>query len=286
VWQLRGLATAGLKQNDAAVADFDKALAACEKQKLPNEAVGVLRSMAPVAGADATVKRFAAQAEKDAGWALFAAELYQVEGKYPEALAILDKVLADRAKLTPVQLQVSLMRTAELSQVVAPANLPKAKQAYRDLLALRPQDWNALNNLSYLLLQAGGDAKEALVMARRAYESPELPEDAPQKPVVADTYAAALLANGDADEAIRVLNRYATVDRISFAEGYLHLGEAHLVKKRPGDARTALERAQEMVAKAKAKNVKVDEVLTARLDAAMGRLRSMEQTGGAPGGAN
>src|SRR5206468_10004709 len=59
--------------------------------------------------------------------------------------------------------------------------IPKALQAYEQVLALNPRSALAANNLAYLYSDHGGDKEKALQLAQMAKE------EAPDEPQVSDT---------------------------------------------------------------------------------------------------
>lgn len=61
-----------------------------------------------------------------------------------------------------------LLRRVEAASYGALDRRGEAEASYRRSLELRPDDPNVLNNLAFLLLNSGGDAREALALAERA----------------------------------------------------------------------------------------------------------------------
>ncbi len=97
----------------------------------------------------------------------------------------------------------------------------EALRTYRALLALRPNDLVASNNLAYALAEDPAHQAEALTLARRAHEQ------ARGEPTVADTYGWVLYQSGDVLQAVRVLQE-AVRRGPTLAEARLHLALAHL----------------------------------------------------------
>lgn len=71
---------------------------------------------------------------------------------------------------------------------------PALLETSRHVLDLMPDDAYASNNLAYCLLQTGGDANEALGLAKKAFEK------LPRNPEVIHTLGIALVRTGDVDE--------------------------------------------------------------------------------------
>ncbi|RMH27963.1 MAG: hypothetical protein D6693_04320 [Planctomycetota bacterium] len=112
-----------------------------------------------------------------------------------------------------------------------------AQRAYRAVLQRAPDEPGALNNLAYLLVRTGGDATEAVRLARRAVAITEArnPGDAKLASYL-DTLGAALAAAGDPAGAADAYARAATIT--PDAPGVLlGLAEARLAAGQPpGDA--------------------------------------------------
>lgn len=95
-----------------------------------------------------------------------------------------------------------------------------AMRAYRDILADDPDNFAALNNLAYLLLEEVNKPQEALEFARRAGEM------APNDPQVLDTLGWAYFASGDKPQALRTLQRSVKIK--PFAANSYHLAKVML----------------------------------------------------------
>lgn len=96
--------------------------------------------------------------------------------------------------------------------------------SYRELIAADPQNKVALNNLAFLLALQGRDANAALTYAQRA-----LMLAGPAAEIL-DTYAVALISNGQASEAIELLKSITSVPspparRFHLAWAYMTAGE-------------------------------------------------------------
>jgi Flp pilus assembly protein TadD len=76
----------------------------------------------------------------------------------------------------------------------------RAKQAYRDVLKLRPDNVPVLNNLAYLIADTGGNLDEAMQLAEDAHRR------APQDPRIADTIGWIYLKKHTPQAAIQVFS--------------------------------------------------------------------------------
>ncbi len=77
----------------------------------------------------------------------------------------------------------------------------EAIDIYRELCQQVPSNYSLLNNLAYALLEVGGNQKEALEVARKAYSIARL------EPMVLDTYGMALLQNNQPDQARQLFSK-------------------------------------------------------------------------------
>ena len=140
-----------------------------------------------------------------------------------------------RAAQSPDQaLPASLFLGGAYEQLDDPAG---AEGAYRAALALDPDQPDALNNLAFLLVRTGGDAAEAVSLARRAVRAVDTREvSSSQRANILDTLGAALAAAGspadaaDAYEQALRLTPEAPGILLGLAEARLDAGQA------PGDA--------------------------------------------------
>ena len=107
----------------------------------------------------------------------------------------------------------------------------KAETVYRDIIATQPDNAIALNNLAWLLYEAGSD--EAGALARRAVKL--APESAP----VLDTYGVILLANGEYAEALKMLAKASELATDN-AEIRYHLARAQAANSDVAGARENL----------------------------------------------
>ncbi len=106
-------------------------------------------------------------------------------------------LLRDWAAAHPDDLPVQQMLSVTLDPV---AERDEAVRAYRAVLAQRPDDAVAANNLAFVLAADAASRTEALDLARRAYEQMR------GEPTIADTYGWVLYHAGDLDQAERVLS--------------------------------------------------------------------------------
>jgi putative PEP-CTERM system TPR-repeat lipoprotein len=132
---------------------------------------------------------------------------------------------------SPHDVRVLLVLAQNLQQ---DGNLTEAVQEYEAVLAQSPTQLVALNNLSWLKLQAG-DSQGGLALAQRAYAVNG------NLPAIADTYGWALVQTGDFQQAVPTLrdaNRALPGDN----EIQYHLGVALLKSGAADEARAVLQK--------------------------------------------
>jgi tetratricopeptide (TPR) repeat protein len=120
--------------------------------------------------------------------------------------------------------------------------LADAEALYRKALSGNPKDFMALNNLAWLLAHETGKSKEALEKINRALDLMG------GQPALLDTRAVAEMAADEVDKALGDLVQAVTVQ--PQPSMYLHLAQAHLMKKNRNAARDALRKSEEQGLKA------------------------------------
>lgn len=136
------------------------------------------------------------------------------QGERDKGLGLLrDHVAANPGDVASFQLMAVLLDPVK--------DRAEAERVYRAVLAVRPDDIIASNNLAYVLAEDPAHRDEALTLARRAYER------ARGEPTVADTYGWVLFQTGDTSQAIRVLQE-AVRRGPTLADARMHLAVALL----------------------------------------------------------
>ena len=264
-----------------AATEMDAALVSAEAAGDCAAAIDVLAGITLEAGPRKALRRLAghgfaakgggtgpaAAVMADPRWDVLKIELLNQAGDTPAAVAAVDMLLPQIAKL-PADYQVSLLRlAAELYGRAEPKpQFDKSRRAYQDLLERLPEDLWSLNNLSYLLLELINppEPHDALKYSRRAYELMRRANAI--DPGIADTYGWALVRTGHADEAMPVLKD--VVQRLALPDTHYHLGEAYLAAAMPQEAQEQFEAAMELFARAEKEGRPVDTALRSRVDVA------------------
>ena len=127
------------------------------------------------------------------------------------------------------------MQRLEALSLLQSGRAAEARVAYEALLDQKPDDIEALNNLSFLLLTTLDDPAAALPLAERAAQQ------ASRNPDVLDTYGVALQKVGRLEDARQQLE--ASVGLSARPSNLLHLGELYAELTLVGRARTRLEQA-------------------------------------------
>lgn len=156
-------------------------------------------------------------------------------GRYDEAIA---QVAAAEA-LAPQSAEVQF-RLGDVYQ--GAKRYPEAEKAYLKAIALAPKNPLPYNNLAWMLVASGGDAKRAVEYAGKAVEL------SPRSSPLLDTLGWAQRAAGDLNGAQGSLKRAIEIEP-SVAAYHYHLGIVQRDLKQNAAARASLQRALELDAR-------------------------------------
>jgi tetratricopeptide (TPR) repeat protein len=192
--------------------------------------------------------------------------LYLETGELDKALAAFDRGLQRQPKFVPIMLDraealARMNRTNEaIAQLVAAEALapesaevqfrlgdvyqgakryPEAEKAYLRAISLAPKNPLPYNNLAWMLVASGGDAKRAVEFAGKAVEM------SPRSSPLLDTLGWAQRAAGDLNGAQASLKRAIELEP-NFAAYHYHLGVVQRDLKQNAAARSSLRRALEL----------------------------------------
>lgn len=112
----------------------------------------------------------------------------------------------------------------------------EAQQGFRHVLALQPENADAMNNLAYVLSESGGDLDEALRLVRRALQK------SPNEPEFTDTMGCIYLRKKMSATAVQTFN-VAVQRRPDNATYRYHLGWALMEKGDKASAKDELQKA-------------------------------------------
>jgi len=221
----------------------DKAIAAAHAQiaKSPNNAnfydllgTALFNGKKDLPGAEAALRK-AVELDKNNADALEKLGKVQVaEGSADKALALYQQSIKDN----PRDVNLYIL-SGELYE--AKKDWDHAKTLYQQALSISPDHPLASNNLSYVILEQGGNVDVAMGLAQTARRG------APDWPNAADTLGWAYYQKGVYDsaisqfqEALRLAEKRGDPDN---ADLHYHLGLAYQKKNNPGLARQQLEKA-------------------------------------------
>lgn len=149
-----------------------------------------------------------------------------------KALEQLEKVAAKSPPNAVLQMRIGMLRD-QLK------DYEKARQAYEQVLALKPAFVPALNNLAYLYAEKLNALDRSEPLAQKAREL------APSDPNIADTLGWILLKKGEFQRARMLLSESAS-KLSNDSTIHFHLGVAHYVMGDVAPARAALQRALQL----------------------------------------
>jgi tetratricopeptide (TPR) repeat protein len=284
-WAYEARAVSKRQQNDreAAIKDFEAALAAADAAQNVPAAQDIILKMGDVIGFNEAINRIQARAEKEDRWKLVLARLQQLGGDNASAIRTMEDVLTRADQLAPAT-RAEALRFAGTAYLVA-KDSEKATQAYTRLLEVSDRDTTALNNLAYLLTESVSPPRpqEALKYSQRAYDLAM--QQGMRDPLVLDTHGWILASAGKVDEGIDVLRR--SIEIRATPDAHYHLGESYLRKQFAQEGKRELEKALELINRAKQEKQPVDAVLEQRIVEAIARASVMTsgQEPGRPAGA-
>jgi tetratricopeptide (TPR) repeat protein len=245
VWLLetRGVARQKLGDLGGALSEFSAALGVASASKNPDLAVEVAADMSRVLGPEQALKAAMAHSTESVRWRLLLSAIYQSQRKLDKALGALEGDLANIDKLSPSD-QVQVLTPAGMCLVSEgpQQNYDRAADIYRRLVKLTPNDYTALNNLSFIIAEKikKPDFAEALQYSQSAYD--EIQRLGQVQPLIYDTHGWNLVLNNRVAEGISLLNQAA--DRSNFLEVHFHLGVAYTKAGYLDEGKAELEKAK------------------------------------------
>ena len=218
---------------------------------------------------------------------LVLADFYRLDGNLPEAIATIDRALAQDENWTAgyslkanlhylnnepddaiVAFEKGLAKTPEDNQLAmqlastheTKKEYEKARQLYEEVIARDPSIDVAANNLASLLtdqFESPENLQRALTLSSRFRDS--------EQPYFADTFGWVNYKMGNYEDARPALERAASSSD-AIALFHYHLGRLYIAMEMPEDARQSLERAQRMATEDN------DEELLEQINAQLGQL--------------
>lgn len=252
---------------------FDIALAAGEKGGNADVVYGIVDKIREHMGNEAAIGRASALATTQKGlqglrWKSVLAYLCSLNKEQDRAAMLIEEVRSKKSEMPDIRDQISTLNVAGSIYMVA-ERYDQARAVYEELLAIKPDDIGALNNLACVHAEylTPTNLPKALEYSGRAYDV--LNKMNRQDPAILDTHGWVNVLSGgmNLDRGIDLLTSSVRAGEIP--EAHYHLAEAYLIKKYPDQARKSLIRAQELIAERKGKTVLSDEKLQQRIDQAM-----------------
>ncbi len=240
------------KDKDKALDEFLRAMAKVDQLKADGAAQIVGSELREALGADAAITQLASRS--DDRWLPALAEAYRYKEDWKQAIATLEKYLAQRE--ADDERQAERLYLASLIYHGASASMPtleKAEKAYLQYIDAiecteATRRMMAYNNLACLLVDhpTSANPAKALVYSQRAYD---LMGQMGYEFSVTDTQGWVLLQNGRVDEGMKLIRQAMGEKQESMAEVQYHLAEGYLRKAMPREALDLLRQAKaELVA--------------------------------------
>lgn len=143
------------------------------------------------------------------------ADLYRAAGRFPEAVVVLDKLIA--ADPAGADWAIYYERGTSLDRA---GRWPEAEKDLQKALALRPDQPDVLNYLGYSWVTRGERLQQAVTMLQKAYLAQ------PNSGEIADSLGWAYFNMGDFKQAVQRLERAVSLEPIN-PEINDHLGDAY-----------------------------------------------------------
>jgi tetratricopeptide (TPR) repeat protein len=283
IWGDRGRAEAGLGDKTSGMADLQKALQIADANKDEDSAVAIVRTIARSIGNPQAIDIVRTRAESELRWQVVLITLYNESGNYGAAIDILDPLIAHAGDLPPSE-QVNIYQIGGMVYSGAsPKSYPdKAYDTYKKLLAINPNNVQALNNIACLCaeqftpprIQEGmGYIQTAMDLLERRHNT---------DPMVEDSFGWLLILNGQTQEGMNVLQK--AIDREPFPDAYYHMAEGYLRMNDPESAQRQINLALEAIAKAQEMNEPVTPGIRDKLENLSNRVLDSLRTRTAGGG--
>ena len=215
VYGSRAIAYFGKGKRTEAAADIDQSLA---RQRDYNNGMAGAQQLARETDADFVAGVIETRIQKqptEVSTRMALASIRMGQGRFPAVVAALEPALADAVLTNPENKSARALVLRTLGDAAYSADNPSAAiKYYTEVLAIQPDDLEALNNSAYLLAESK-QPKEALVRARKALDV--LRQRAVETVYtthgnVMDTYGWILFQNGDYKEARVILERVCQTD--------------------------------------------------------------------------
>jgi tetratricopeptide (TPR) repeat protein len=282
VYLKRAVARAGTGRKADAMADFQRALEiAFNDQKLPAEVQQSIVEKLNATLDPTTVTPRLTELSKQPGadgtrWQVVLAAV-TLNADRAEAIAVMDEARAklgqldERGRVAALGMAGNIYMAGYAAEP-KPETAEKAREVYEALLAARPNDLNALNNLANIFaeLRSPPDLPKALEYGNRAYELMTRTNTEPAMAAnLLDTigWVHVLAGGANLDRGVEMLN--SSIRASEMPEAQYHLGVALLRKNTPVPAKRSLLRAGEILQGRADAGQEVDKTLKGKVDQAL-----------------
>jgi len=240
----RGAAYAGQGKQTEALADYEKALQLGSKDL--SQFLNVVRNLFLALPPDVSTAYLRSRLDadpKNLATRIGLAQVLLTDGKVEETTKVMEPLLSDPAATAIKPLVLRILALASYQG----GDFKKARTHYAALLALEPNDLEALNNMAYLLADDLKLPAEGLKYAERAVN---VLQTRPTEIVyvnngnVLDTYGWILFLNHDSVHALDELQRSAQTDPLPIT--YLHIAEVLKKLQKFNEAKQNAEKASQL----------------------------------------
>jgi tetratricopeptide (TPR) repeat protein len=284
VYVKRGVARANTGHKPEAMADFQRALeiAFADKSGGGDAQGAIVDKLGDTIDAKTAIGRVGELATAAKGpdalrWKMVLSALCLRTGDRPRAVATVDEVrgrfgeLDERSQIAALAIAGNVYMATYATDGGA-GLIDKARRVYEELLAKRPDDLGALNNLANILAEhvSPPDLPKALEYADRAFTllSRQNADPATAANLLDTIGWVNVLAGGThLDQGIQHLNN--SLRATELPEAQYHLGVAMLRKNSPNEAKRSLLRAGELLQARSESGQEIDKTLKGKVDDAL-----------------
>jgi predicted Zn-dependent protease len=270
VYVKRAVAQRNTGKPKEAMADFVKAIDIARADKGPGGQyilISIIDKIREVMSNESAIDRVTQLSENSKGdeqlrWKVMLTYLYFQNNDVPRAAKMLDDVRPQIATMKEERDQVTALNIAGNVYMMA-EQFDKATSVYNDMLAKRPDDLGALNNMAMIMAEhtTPPNLPKAMEFSQRAYDA--MVKRNTVEPNVLDTIGWVNVLTGGQGIDTGIDHLKNSINAGEIAEAQYHLGMAYLKKKFPDIAKQSLQRARDLITEKKGP---VDEKLRMKVE--------------------
>jgi tetratricopeptide (TPR) repeat protein len=274
----RAIAKAATGDYTGAAAEFKIALDRCAIEKSEDAASVIVASIEKYmniekgkTGVQSALEMVLPRAQNSVAWKLLAVQLYMDETNIPDGLKLLESAMPSIDSLAVADRLHMLRLAAALYFRCTPPQVDKCIDTYKQILAIDPNDVNAMNDLACVMSDLQNNPKGALAWSQKAFDLVQKSGKVVDR--IYDTQGWILIQLDRYQQGIDILDK--AVDSSDFPEAHFHLAAGYLKMQLPEDAQRELTKANDVLNNEVAHNAPFDPTLKGKIDAAVKQADKM-----------